>query len=138
MHEQDTITCENGLRKVRKQEYSWPTGLPPGFCIDGMIDPSTGNLVPGVSHTFGRYVLVCGDVPAGPKFRMRKYHQTVLNTYDWYGSHQHQYYYTSQSIRELFQAAEIDQGRLLNLDRVCRERLPGQAFQITGAPPARV
>jgi len=30
-------------------KYSWPTSLPAGFCIDGMIDPSTGDLVPGMA-----------------------------------------------------------------------------------------
>jgi hypothetical protein len=30
-------------------KYGWPTGLPTGFCIDGMIDPSTGDLVPGIA-----------------------------------------------------------------------------------------
>ena len=35
--------------KCAHVKYSWPTSLPPGFCIDGMIDPSTGELLPGVA-----------------------------------------------------------------------------------------
>ena len=35
--------------KCAHVKYSWPTSLPPGFCIDGMIDPSTGDLLPGVA-----------------------------------------------------------------------------------------
>ena len=30
-------------------KYNWPTSLPPSFCIDGMTDPSTGDLLPGVA-----------------------------------------------------------------------------------------
>jgi hypothetical protein len=32
-------------------DYNRPgkTKLPPGFCIDGVIDPSTGDLRPGVA-----------------------------------------------------------------------------------------
>jgi hypothetical protein len=30
-------------------KYSWPTTLA-SFCIDGVIDPSTGNLLPGVAE----------------------------------------------------------------------------------------
>ena len=35
--------------KCAHVKYSWPTSLPPGFCIDGMIDPSTGDLLPGIA-----------------------------------------------------------------------------------------
>lgn len=35
--------------KCAHVKYSWPTSLPAGFCIDGMIDPSTGDLLPGVA-----------------------------------------------------------------------------------------
>jgi len=36
--------------KCAHVKYSWPTSLPPGFCIDGMIDPSSGELLPGVAE----------------------------------------------------------------------------------------
>ncbi len=39
--------------KCARVKYSWPTSLPPGFCIDGMIDPSTGDLLPGMSAAVG-------------------------------------------------------------------------------------
>jgi hypothetical protein len=35
--------------KCEHVKYGWPTSLPAGFCIDGMIDPSTGDLQPGVA-----------------------------------------------------------------------------------------
>jgi len=35
--------------KCAHVKYSWPTSLTPGFCIDGMIDPSTGDLLPGLA-----------------------------------------------------------------------------------------
>jgi hypothetical protein len=35
--------------KCADVKYSWPTSLAPGFCIDGMTDPSTGDLLPGVA-----------------------------------------------------------------------------------------
>jgi hypothetical protein len=35
--------------KCAHVKYSWPTSLPPRFCIDGMIDPSSGDLLPGVA-----------------------------------------------------------------------------------------
>ena len=35
--------------KCDHAKYSWPTSLPAGFCIDGMIDPSTSDLVPGIA-----------------------------------------------------------------------------------------
>jgi hypothetical protein len=35
--------------KCARVKYSWPTSLAAGFCIDGMIDPSTGDLVPGIA-----------------------------------------------------------------------------------------
>jgi hypothetical protein len=35
--------------KCAHVKYSGSTTLPPAFCIDGMIDPSTGHLLPGVA-----------------------------------------------------------------------------------------
>ena len=35
--------------KCAHVKYSWPTHLPPSFCLDGMIDPSTANLLPGIA-----------------------------------------------------------------------------------------
>lgn len=35
--------------KCAHVKYGWPTSLPAGFCIDGMIDPSSGDLLPGVA-----------------------------------------------------------------------------------------
>lgn len=35
--------------KCAHVQYSWPTSLPMGFCIDGLTDPSTGDLIPGVA-----------------------------------------------------------------------------------------
>jgi hypothetical protein len=45
--------------KCAHVKYSWSTTLPAGFCIDGMIDPSTGDLVPGV----GAAVAGAGVIP---------------------------------------------------------------------------
>jgi len=35
--------------KCARVKPRWPTSLPPAFCIDGMIDPSTGELLPGMA-----------------------------------------------------------------------------------------
>jgi hypothetical protein len=35
--------------KCAQVKYSWSTSLAPSFCLDGMTDPSTGDLLPGVA-----------------------------------------------------------------------------------------
>jgi hypothetical protein len=35
--------------KCAEVKYSWKTNLPAGFCLDGMTDPSTGDLLPGIA-----------------------------------------------------------------------------------------
>jgi 2-polyprenyl-3-methyl-5-hydroxy-6-metoxy-1,4-benzoquinol methylase len=76
--------------------------------------------------------LICGEVPPGPQFRARRYRQTVLNTYDWFGSHDFQYHYRCWELLSLFAKAEIKYDRIPNLEQVMRLALPGLAFRFVG------
>jgi uncharacterized protein YbaR (Trm112 family)/2-polyprenyl-3-methyl-5-hydroxy-6-metoxy-1,4-benzoquinol methylase len=79
-------------------------------------------------------VMICGEVPKGPRFRYRRYRQTVLNTYDWFGSHDFQYHYRCFELLGLFEEAGIAYERIPNLEEVIRVALPGMAFRCIGAP----
>jgi len=78
-------------------------------------------------------VLICGEVPTGPRFRSRRYRQTVLNTYDWFGSHDYQYHYRCYQLLGLFTAAGIGFDQIPNLEEVIRKALPGMAFRCVGS-----
>lgn len=76
--------------------------------------------------------LICGEVPDGPQFRKRRYRQTVLNTYDWFGSHEFQRHYRCFELLELFSRAGIRLDQIPNLEQVMRLALPGMAFRCIG------
>ena len=43
------LRFRRGVTEMRSRQVQLAGSLPPGFCIDGMIDPSTGDLLPGVA-----------------------------------------------------------------------------------------
>jgi uncharacterized protein YbaR (Trm112 family) len=93
-----------------------------------------GTLVPLLDRLVLQ-VMICGEVPEGPGRRMRRYRQTVLNTYDWFGSHDFQYHYRCFELLALFEEAGIGFERIPNLEKVIRLALPGMAFRCLGASP---
>lgn len=88
------------------------------------------SLVPGLDYLLMRFLLIRGsEVPPGPNFLQRKYKQTVLNTYDWYGSHDFQHYYTYKELKKLFSEAGIPSEKVLNYEEVINSSIAGKAFR---------
>lgn len=73
--------------------------------------------------------LICGEVPNGANYRARRYRQTVLNTYDWFGSHDFQYHYRCSELLDIFCKAKIELDCIPNLERTISLALPGLAFR---------
>jgi uncharacterized protein YbaR (Trm112 family)/SAM-dependent methyltransferase len=86
-------------------------------------------MVPGLDAALVRMLLIRGEVPAGPGYLRRKYRQTVLNSYDYYGSHSYQHYFTADDLRRLFAASGIPMAKVTNFDEVVGQWLPGHAFR---------
>jgi len=79
--------------------------------------------------------LICGEVPEGEGYKTRRYRQTVLNTYDWFGSHDFQYHYHCSELLTLFTKAGIKLELIPNLETVISQALPGMAFKFVGVRP---
>ena len=74
-------------------------------------------------------IMVRGQVPAGPHYAKRLYHNAVLNTYDWYGSHSHQHMKTPAEVRGLVES--LDCRAVANLDAYLSRPLPpGLAIRV--------
>lgn len=58
--------------------------------------------------------VVRGDVPLGPGWMPRAYRQAVLNTFDWYGTHQYQHHMSRDEIRALVTALQPDCSKVAN------------------------
>jgi len=63
------------------------------------------------------FLMVRGDVPAGPNWLKRAYKLGVLNTYDCYGAHTYQHLKTDDEIRNLVRALQPDKAKVLNEDK---------------------
>jgi 2-polyprenyl-3-methyl-5-hydroxy-6-metoxy-1,4-benzoquinol methylase/uncharacterized protein YbaR (Trm112 family) len=61
--------------------------------------------------------MVRGEVPAGPRYISRCYLTGVLNTFDWYGSHQYQHHKTEGELRALVTELQPNPKKVLNLDQ---------------------
>jgi SAM-dependent methyltransferase len=90
---------------------------------------SLAAMVPGLDALLCRALLVRGDVPPGPRYLARKYKQTVLNSYDYYGAHDYQYYFSEKMLRALFAEAGIRIDRVPNFSDVIHRKAPGHAFR---------
>jgi ubiquinone/menaquinone biosynthesis C-methylase UbiE len=62
----------------------------------------------------------------------RRFKNTALNTFDWYGSHQYQHHKTDAEIRDLVTQLQPDASKIGNLDKYFqRPPLPGCALRIS-------
>lgn len=86
-------------------------------------------MVPGLDAALTRMLLIRGEVPKGSNYLRRKYRQTVLNSYDYFGSHRYQHYFTAGDLRRLFAASGIPMAKVTNFDDVVATWLPGHAFR---------
>lgn len=93
---------------------------------------AAASMVPGLDWLLPKVVVVRGDVPAGPDYLKRKYRQTVLNTYDWNGSHEYQHYFTAGQLEALVRDAGIAAEKVPNFREVVTQRLPGHALRMVG------
>jgi ubiquinone/menaquinone biosynthesis C-methylase UbiE/uncharacterized protein YbaR (Trm112 family) len=79
-------------------------------------------LVPGLGLFLEKAgVCVCGDVPKIPResflaYVRRRFKNTSLNTFDWYGSHQYQHHKSDDEIRALVSALQPDAAKVKNID----------------------
>lgn len=81
--------------------------------------------VPGLGTILEKAQMVIrGDVPPGPSYRRRLYINTVLNTFDWYGSHSFQHQKTPDEIRHLVNELQPNTSMIKNLEEYCRVPLP--------------
>jgi 2-polyprenyl-3-methyl-5-hydroxy-6-metoxy-1,4-benzoquinol methylase len=61
-------------------------------------------------------LMIRGDVPKGPHYLGRCYHASVLNTFDWYGSHTYQHHKTERELRDLVLLLQPDALKVKNLE----------------------
>ena len=108
--------------------------LPKPVLLGAIRTAALGTFVPLLDRLVLQ-VMICGEVPAGPDYRTRRYRQTVLNTYDWFGSHDFQHHYRCFELLALFKQASVGYERIPNLEEVIRLALPGMAFRCVGAAP---
>lgn len=90
-----------------------------------------GLFVPGLRNILDRYI-VCGPVPPGPNERKRRYHQAVLNTYDWYGSHAFQFHYSTNDILKMFDRVGITLDRAPGFMDWIVNHKPGRGLRLLG------
>jgi hypothetical protein len=68
--------------------------------------------------------LVRGDVPPGERYQERLYESTVLNTFDWYGSHKYQHQLSADELAAICLALRPSPRRVLNLEAYYHRPLP--------------
>ncbi len=61
--------------------------------------------------------VVRGDVPPGPGWMRRAYRLAVLNTFDWYGTHQYQHHLSRDEIRSLVASMQPDDSKVSNREQ---------------------
>lgn len=125
------------LRLVSAEGFrrAFTARLPKPVLLNLIRLAALGTYVPGLDRLVLQ-VLICGEVPAGPSFRTRRYRQTVLNTYDWFGSHHFQRHYRCVELISLFKQAGIPLDLIPNLEEVMRLARPGMAFRCVGGSGA--
>jgi uncharacterized protein YbaR (Trm112 family)/2-polyprenyl-3-methyl-5-hydroxy-6-metoxy-1,4-benzoquinol methylase len=103
--------------------------LPKGVLLAVCRALAAVSMVPVLEWPLMKLVAVRGDVPKGPHYLRRKYRQTVLNTYDWHGSHEYQHYFTPRQLEALVREAGIALEKVPNFREVVEQPLPGQALR---------
>jgi hypothetical protein len=68
--------------------------------------------------------LVRGDVPPGDDYEKRLYTQTVLNTFDWYGSHKYQHQLSAKQLASICNGLNPHPDKILNLEAYFKRPLP--------------
>lgn len=89
--------------------------------------------IPGLGIVLEKAQMVIrGDVPPGPHYRRRLYQNAVLNTFDWYGSHDHQNQKTPGELRRLVDRLQPEESKVRNLEPYLSIPLPpGLAIDIS-------
>jgi uncharacterized protein YbaR (Trm112 family)/ubiquinone/menaquinone biosynthesis C-methylase UbiE len=68
--------------------------------------------------------LVRGDVPPGDHYEERLYETTVLNTFDWYGSHRYQHHLSGEELAAICDAMSPKPREILNLNAYYKRPMP--------------
>jgi SAM-dependent methyltransferase len=68
--------------------------------------------------------LVRGDVPSGDRYQERLYETTVLNTFDWYGSHEYQHHLSAKELTAICASMNPKPMKTLNLEAYRKRPLP--------------
>lgn len=89
------------------------------------------SVIPLLDYLMGKLILLYSDVPKGENYIKRKYLGTVLNTYDYYGSHSYQYIYTPNEIEKFFNVWK-PKAKIKNLDKhINSKQKPGEGIILT-------
>lgn len=77
--------------------------------------------------------LVRGEVPPGDRYQERLYETTVLNTFDWFGSHKYQHQLSADELAAICSALTPKPQKVLNLEAYRhRPMLPGLPIRLQG------
>ena len=77
--------------------------------------------------------LVRGDVPPGDRYAERLYEATVLNTFDWYGSHQYQHHLSGEELAAICHSLSPAPRTILNLEAYRKRPVPpGMHIRLLG------
>jgi uncharacterized protein YbaR (Trm112 family) len=68
--------------------------------------------------------VIRGDVPPGEHYQERLLSQSVLNTFDWYGSHQYQHHMSAAQLATICHGLDPKPSEILNLDAYYKRPLP--------------
>ena len=59
-------------------------------------------------------IMFRGDVPKGPNYIKRAYLSGVLNTFDWFGTHEYQHYTSNEELKKLVNNLQPNKDKVLN------------------------
>jgi hypothetical protein len=68
--------------------------------------------------------VIRGDVPPGEHYQERLLSQSVLNTFDWYGSHQYQHHLSAAQLATICDELTPKPAEILNLEAYYKRPLP--------------
>jgi hypothetical protein len=68
--------------------------------------------------------VIRGDVPPGERYQERLLTQSILNTFDWYGSHRYQHHLSAAQLASICNGLSPKPAQILNLDAYYKRPLP--------------
>jgi hypothetical protein len=68
--------------------------------------------------------VVRGDVPPGENYNERLLTQSILNTFDWYGSHRYQHHLSAARLAKICHELDPKPSQIINLDAYYKRPLP--------------